>query len=140
LPRCVTAATTAGPAGADGYHRQPVPQPAVKNSHLSGLLMCPAGSSSSGPSAWWKASPPGLSTTVAPTQPATLSRHIPVQQPPTRPTGLHLPMAPSSKEKLSASVVDNGNLTDSQPLNLSTRTPPPSQQPQHQHHDIPTEA
>lgn len=149
LPRCMmtstttsAAASTATMSNSDSYLRQQLQQGSCNNSKtVSGLLMCAAGASpsasSSSSSTWWKSSP----ATVTSNPSATLTRHIPVPQPPTQPRGLHLPLASPSKEKLVASAAANGNLVlDSQPLNLSTRTPPPSQQQQQQHHDIPTEA
>ena len=150
LPRCMTS------AGSDSYLRQQLQQPSKAAPASPGLLMCAAGSSpppAGSSAAWWRSSPPGMSATVTTNPSATLTRHIPVPQPPTRPSGHHLPLASPSKDKLSAAAGINnsnvgvgagvsGGLTDAQPLNLSTRTPPPASQPQppQQHHDIPTEA
>ena len=143
-------------AGSDSYLRQQLQQPSKAAPASPGLLMCAAGSSpppAGSSAAWWRSSPPGMSATVTTNPSATLTRHIPVPQPPTRPSGHHLPLASPSKDKLSAAAGINnsnvgvgagvsGGLTDAQPLNLSTRTPPPASQaqPPQQHHDIPTEA
>ena len=155
LPRCMmTAATSTSTTpsthtvmtAGDSYLRQQLQQ---SKTAVQGLLMCAAGSSTpaAAASSWWKSS---TSTVTSPS--ATLTRHIPVQQPPTRPAALlragGVPQPTPSKDKLATSGVAGSNLVDSQPLNLSTRTPPPvsaqqqqqQQQQQHQHHDIPTEA
>lgn len=141
LPRCMmtsTPPTTASTSGSathtDSYLRQQ-----LKTSHNpQGLLMCAVGTSSPSTSgSWWKTN---TGATPQPTSAATLTRHIPVQQPPTRPSAHRsgTPLASPSKEPVTKCLTGTGNISDSQPLNLSTRTPPPSAP--HQHHDIPTEA
>lgn len=147
LPRCMmTAATSTSTTASthtagDSYLRQQLQQ---SKTAVQGLLMCAAGSSPPATTSWWKSS---TSTSTVTSPSATLTRHIPVPQPPTRPAALlraGAPLPSPSKDKLAPSGGASSNLVDSQPLNLSTRTPPPvsvqQQQQQHQHHDIPTEA
>ena len=116
LPRCMTS------SGSDSYLRQQLQQPSKASAASPGLLMCAAGSpppSAGSSSAWWRSSPPGvLASALTVTNPsATLPRHIPVPQPPTRPSGLHLPLASPSKEKLTANgLVGSNGRSASQPV------------------------
>ena len=141
LPRCMMTAatstsTTPSTHTGDSYLRQQLQQ---SKTAVQGLLMCAAGSSPPATSSWWKSS---TSTCTVTSPSATLTRHIPVPQPPTRPAALLRASAAVSLPSPSKDKLSTSGVVDSQPLNLSTRTPPPvsAQQQQHQHHDIPTEA
>lgn len=137
LPRCALN----GPTSSSQLNGQPAPAHSGGSTDSAlrlqlqsgqppqGLLMCANSTSGS----WWKNSAGSI-----PSQPGTASgRHLPVPPAPTR-TSL-LTLSPLKESTSKASVMVANTQGDSQPLNLSIKTPPPANT-QQSHHDISTEA